>query len=383
MPISSKDFENKTVTELVELIRDEGLTLADSSYLIGNFILEQAGRGQRTFRYADAFAAEDPACASDFARGFAHRDWIDGESVVQAEETSVEEGFNRRFHALETDLDALGANLARAFACVADMRAELHARLEEIRTELNRLNGDVFECCTDTSPPRPTFPTFPVFPGTIVDELRTPLGTTRFDDRDYFVYKIDDKLEFFPVVTAPETIRPFDVVSDPAVRGPGEVARMLADNAEIAAFVRNERPGREELTERFGDVVTPGGVRFGELIRTLPADARYNEPEALIDDLAERSAAALRLSNRGDMVAASFGVGRDVGLVAEAPVERLPAVPARASEALRDKGFSTVEKFAGADRDEVIGVLRDAGISVGEGEVAGWMATAKTLGRLR
>lgn len=44
---------------------------------------------------------------------FAHQDWVDGEDVGQAEQTTGEDGFNTRFHRIESDLDALGSDFAQ------------------------------------------------------------------------------------------------------------------------------------------------------------------------------------------------------------------------------------------------------------------------------
>ena len=80
---------------------------------------------KRVFSYSRTFAAVHASCQSNFVRSFQHADWIDGESVVQAETNSLEEGFNSRFHKIEDDLDALSANVARAFVCLGEQRSEL------------------------------------------------------------------------------------------------------------------------------------------------------------------------------------------------------------------------------------------------------------------
>lgn len=42
----------------------------------------------------------------NYQRAFTHDDWIDNEDVVQA---AGEKGFNQKFHAIEAELDAIGA----------------------------------------------------------------------------------------------------------------------------------------------------------------------------------------------------------------------------------------------------------------------------------
>lgn len=74
---------------------------------------------QRTFSYVQPFPTSDAACAvPPFKRTFEHRDWFDGQSVVQAQETPDEAGFNARFHQIETDLDRLGGDVATLVPCL-------------------------------------------------------------------------------------------------------------------------------------------------------------------------------------------------------------------------------------------------------------------------
>ena len=84
-----------------------------------------------------AFRRPIRAASYNFVRTFQHRDWIDGESLVQAGKTPEESGINERLHKIEADLDALGDNVRRAFMCVATLRAQLSICLNEIVTILN------------------------------------------------------------------------------------------------------------------------------------------------------------------------------------------------------------------------------------------------------
>src|SRR5262245_22170296 len=121
------EVQGKTADEIFNLAIDKGISRSDAAVLVSGWIFENFGRTARTFNYAQAFAAVEAECVARFARSFQHADWIDGESVVQAETTTVEEGFNLRFHRIETDLDALGADVSRAFACLAEMRRSLRS----------------------------------------------------------------------------------------------------------------------------------------------------------------------------------------------------------------------------------------------------------------
>jgi hypothetical protein len=89
------------------------------------------------FDYKFPVPPTDPTCQSSFVRGFAHNDWVDGQDTVQAEQTADEEGLNARLHRIERDLDALGANLATAFACIQILRGQLVQALTDIKGQFN------------------------------------------------------------------------------------------------------------------------------------------------------------------------------------------------------------------------------------------------------
>jgi hypothetical protein len=92
------------------------------------------------FRFDTEFPRTDPECTPRFSRNFEHIDWIDGESIVQAESTMIDEGFNSRFRKIITDLDALCNDARQALACAAGMRQSLHDLLGELEAELQRLD---------------------------------------------------------------------------------------------------------------------------------------------------------------------------------------------------------------------------------------------------
>jgi hypothetical protein len=87
----------------------------------------------------------DPNNTYTFVRTFQHRDWVDGESLVQAGKTAEEGGINERLHRIEADLDALGDNVRRAFIAIDTLRAQLSICLNEIVTVLNAKEKDTKE----------------------------------------------------------------------------------------------------------------------------------------------------------------------------------------------------------------------------------------------
>jgi hypothetical protein len=91
------------------------------------------------FKFNQDFPAVDSDAVAKFQRSFAHTDWVDGENIVQAQDTLAEEGFNARFHKIEKDLDALGDDAKQAFSEINQMRSNIFALLNEIQAEFNRL----------------------------------------------------------------------------------------------------------------------------------------------------------------------------------------------------------------------------------------------------
>ena len=151
--------ENMTFSAAFDTMIAANLDQNQMNTLIWGILGENLGASRHVFNYADTFVAEKPGCAVSFERSFSHTDWIDGESVVQAEETTIEEGFNTRFHRIEDDLDSLGAALEKVSGCCGDMRTELSARLGELRTEINRINTEIHGY---HGSPQPSWPYYPM-----------------------------------------------------------------------------------------------------------------------------------------------------------------------------------------------------------------------------
>ena len=131
MSFSQLELEGKSVQSVFDEITKVGVSSVDASILISSWIFENFGKSKRVFNYQQAFPAADPACVARFNRTFQHADWVDGESMVQAQQTPGEDGFNARFHRIESDLDAVKSDLVQSFACLAAMRAGMRVLLDE------------------------------------------------------------------------------------------------------------------------------------------------------------------------------------------------------------------------------------------------------------
>src|SRR5690242_9871071 len=89
------------------------------------------------FTFNPPFPAVVAGDQSTYTRTFVHRDWVDGQDVVQAGATLDEPGMNARLNALETDLDAVKADLVQCYALISDLRKALAVALGQIQKELN------------------------------------------------------------------------------------------------------------------------------------------------------------------------------------------------------------------------------------------------------
>jgi hypothetical protein len=178
-----------TVDEVYVNIMKAGVSPLDASLLVSDYITQAILGGQRHFNYVTAFPGQEPDCQVSFTRTFVHSDWVDGESVVQAEETASEEGFNRRFHAIEHDLDSLGASVGEISLCMAEMRSSMRALLDEIRSEFNRLEAMTVTAPT-TKPPA----------SAVIKQPPKYVGTTKYFDHDVHVWETDVGMITLPSV---------------------------------------------------------------------------------------------------------------------------------------------------------------------------------------
>ena len=374
--ITQLELEGKSPSAVYAELVEGGIRPNDAAVLVGSWIFENFGKAKRTFNYSEAFAETDANCAVQFNRSLQHQDWVDGESVVQAQQTPGEEGFNLRFHQIENDLDAIRGDLTRAFTCMAGMRASVNHLLSEIRTEINRINNDVFQCCNAAPPTGPTFP------GNFPPLLEMPnfLGVTKFGEKNVSLWRTDRGIFILPTV---ETIGP-EVIGDDRVTRPGIAARLIAENPAINESFP-QAFAKKELIRKFGTVATAEGRQLQDLLRILPEDARYPSLDAMINDLADREAAALRTTTGVEpAVAAVFGLETPKETVATASLERFATIPAAARAALLRRGVDTVQALAQTEPKKIAEILQAEGIqNLGGADAAEWTATAKVLTGVR
>jgi len=368
MATSNFVVKGTNVDSLFTYLRDTGAAEETAGLLISEWLAENLGKRRRSFQFSTNFPAAVADCAAAFERSFAHTDWVDGESVVQASDTPTEEGFNKRFHAIEADLDAVKHDLVTAFACLAEMRRTLRAMFNELVTEINTINSLI--------DPGPTFPTFPTFPGAV--NQGTFAGTVKFMDRDMAMWNTNQGLFMLPA-----TPQPAPDIRNPRLNSAGVLKGKFLEQLAIEQTFPDKVPVKD-LVEKFGDEVLSDGRTVRDVVNILPSDFVAANLGDLVDQVAEREAGAIRTEvGAMNAITSNLGIAFEKEAVATAPVANATFVPQDVGAVLNNAGVSTIEKLAGADPVAVQKELAKAGLTVTPAVVAGWQGIAKTLTKLR
>ena len=371
------NYDGVTVGELYETFTSKGIDASDASVLVASWIYENVGATKRVFTYKEPFPAVEPGCAPPpFTRTFAHTDWVDGEDVVQAGQSTGELGFNERFHRIERDLDHLGADVAKAFACMAAMRASLRKLLDEIRAELNRVNSSVHETG--------------VLQGGVLPIDKVPnymsaldfgkyMGTSMFLDKKVSIWETKAGTIVLPAL---ETVG-VEVVAGPKLKGAAQVSRYLAEHPDVRGrFPQMVR--LEEFVRQFGDEQVADGRILRDVLKVLPEGSAFRSLDGMISEVGEREAVIVRTTmGAQSAVSAALGIDSEVQQVGDADVARLGAVPTKARQALARNGINTVSELADASQERIVSIMQENGIRADVGDAAEWTAYAQTLTRLR
>jgi hypothetical protein len=394
------DVNGISADEVYTTIRNAGVADADAKLLVSNWIYQNYLNLYRTFSYVTAFPASMPSCVPDpFVRSFVHKDWVDGEDLVQAEQSPTDDGFNLRFHRIENDLDSLGAKIATLAQCMASMRASLRSMFDEIAAELNRIDSDLgpIKGPIVLQPP-PNYAISDVAstlkianyqyaaqnfaaqlpPGSGVDPMLNYLGSTIYQGKAVSLFNTSQGVMVMPAVdlSTPSTV-------DVRVGASGALARAFVENAELAqSAAKGITPAA--LVARFGSLMLSNGQSLQQAVAVLPANTEYKNSQALVADVSARTAGALQ---------STTGLAKQIATTVSAPagattfdavdISGLQALPPEATAALRQAGIGTIGQLATATSTILARALKGAGSSLTPGEVAAVQGTAQTLSNLR
>jgi hypothetical protein len=350
-------------------LQTQGISATDASLLVSGWIYQNFGNVQRSFAYAVPFAATDPACVATFARSFHHVDWVDGENVVQAQQTTGEDGFNLRFHRIEGDIDGLANEVAKLYACVAEMRSSLHDRLEEVRTEINRIDADVYALQT-----RGSTGTFP--PGRFSGLVESPnfIATTKLGTSDVTLWNTDRG-----ILALPATI-PLagDPVSDPRVKDAADFGRFMAEHADAAAAFGTAGISKADFIQKFGTQATAGGKTISETLQGIPDTAIFKTGQDMVDAVSQERAASITTSAGNLPGVIGTALGTTTANAANAKVDTLTSLTPETRAALNAAGLDTVGKLANANPATLTNALKNV-TGVSAGDVGAIRSTAKTI----
>ncbi len=431
-----------TTYTTADLMNDEQFTTMVANYgLDANAVAHMVtlfGQGRRNFDYSLTFDQVEPDCAPHYQRTLQHQDWVDGESVVQAGETTNEQGFNRRFHQIEHDLDQLGQDVAEAFNCLATMRSSLSQLLGDIRSEINQINADIYNCCgnhapiVDTVPHLPpwvyqTAPVinpnvyvhYPYVDPAIVYSSTNAAATQAMTYRSYVLppagqddtaiiagmsaRKLDSSvfngqavdvwstpagmlLTPVPAATAapdPATTRATQV--DPRISLTGDLASWTADNQATLAPVFKAGPvTTKALIDQFGGADLGGGRTLRDALAGLPPEQVIASPDALTSAVIDHQAGQISAAGvAATATVATIGLNTGAADVASVPVGSLKAVPADAQAALGKAKVATIGDLQSQPAATLAKQLNTAGVKVTAADVAGWQAQAAVVTKLQ
>lgn len=399
---NSLKINDTTVDQVYDTILKAGVADTDAKLLVSNWIFQHYRSSGRTFSYATPFPEAVPECSPPpFQRTFVHKDWLDGEDLVQAGETATDEGFNKRLHAIEADLDALGSGMAKLVDCLADLRAGVRKALDEVAAELNRIDNDIAPKSNVIVDPVFTRPGIDVavppsrLPGAIFDPVipnprsnylgPMPAG---FSDDPMFRFLGSTMVENKPVslfsssrgVVVLPTVDASAATVGQRVASPGAVAEVLHDNPDVKNATENGVT-KTDLIERFGNLSLSNGVTLRKAVDVLPDDAAYPNADAMLKDLSDRTANVIEATEGASIqLANNVNVPAAAGTLGGADVASLPDIPTEAATKLKDAGISTIGQLAAAEPAKIADVLSN--IALSEGKVAALRGTARTFSKV-
>jgi predicted flap endonuclease-1-like 5' DNA nuclease len=357
-------FQGVALDNAYQGLASAGVHADVAKEIIGIWVGEAVKRGRR-FGYSQDFPAKDADCEpAPFKRSFEHKDWVDGESIVQAQESPSEKGFNDRFHKIEHDLDALGSLAAKAFTCQAEMRAGLAEALSQIAAELNRLNADVTELRKGSS--------LPPFSSPVNKGLQF-IGKTNYFGKQMMVWQDPEgRLVNLPDPSA-VTLPP---AADP--RGP-KVAEVFGRDDDIRKAFTGAVT-KKDIVEKFGDRISQDGTRLGDALASIPDDQAFPNLDAVVTKLADQDAALITGLGGESALRSSVGVAAGEA-VSSAEVGRVAGVTPEIAKVLEDAGVKTVADLNTVTPEHIMEVSHASGVAMDAGRAARIATMGRVLGR--
>jgi hypothetical protein len=361
--------------QVVDQIVNQGVNKYDAAKLVNNLIAVNLNQAPRQFEFTEPLPTTDPPnCPPTFVRSFSHQDWVDGESVVQAGESADDKGFNWRFNALATDLDALHNDTENLYKCLVAIRMELASALQDVAAELNRIDADIAGAVVRLPPYNPWN----------VDVTDAPqfLGVRELDGSKVTMWKTPQGVMVLPGVS---TIQLQDTTNQRLATG-GLMSRFAGGSS---AFVKDVAAGQsaQQLIGKYGSQPLGDGRTVAQALTILPPSSTYSNPAALVGAVNTAEQGYIRSTVGSlDAVNALTGVtsqGQPLTNVGTASiVGDMAGAPAGLAQGLTQAGIGTVGAMAGLTTAQLVQKLGRAGVSITQAQAAEMTARAQMIAGL-
>lgn len=350
---------------LEQSLKKQGYSTAQVASLVSATLAGVSYATPTAFRFATSVEATDPQCQITYRRTFAHDDWTDGRSRVQAGTTPDELGFNARFHALESELDAVAAQFDGVGRCLAGLRADLHGIARELESVLSTLRREVAELRREQSPVLPKLENWARTQRVIGYQTVADGSTKILLQKGEEVTFLDAK-NFVAKFT--QTFEPGRDVKETA-RDLGRVAGAL----EVDDAVRRRVAfgvTRDELVEELGGRLLDldgQAVLLADVLADVPGAVRFTSVQELSDAVAtaavNRTAGGDAGQVRAEVLAPALQ-DATAAKVREAEVTALVTVSPETSSVVTAAGFTTIGKLAETSAGELVRAASKAGLEL-------------------
>ncbi|MFC3077449.1 hypothetical protein ACFODL_05035 [Phenylobacterium terrae] len=436
--ISVAEYLGKNTEGLLTKLGEANLDEAATKFVVGQWILDKAGKSLRSFALSagSQVSAHDPAARSEFTPSFEHREWRDGEDLVEAEGIN---GFNVRFNALRQDLETVEKDLDKAFQVIAQLRQAISGAFGEFSAELNAINRQVHDCCNKPSTggggigwgpldippfqlppqvfeprpfPRPWDPFGPLGPIGVDPRVVTPtdprikfakptvwrdaanpdkgmieglpaerIDVTNFNGKPMEVWNTSMGLILTESAAGvADKVKPSYVPQ--ALEESREFSRFLFDNEEAVKTAFPQGFTTRQFLDKFGATTLAGATPVSDVVKGLPDDMTFESVSKLHDAVAEAKANALVTSGLGQAaVVGAVGLNPQAE-IAEVPIGSIKFADEQTTEALRAAGVRTLGDLANKDVAEIRTTLENAGIATSMGQAASLRGMGLTVTRL-
>jgi len=353
--------------QMVDEIINKGLSKYDAARLVNNLVAINLGQSARHFVFSQALPTTDPAtCPPSFARSFNHQDWIDGESVVQAGESADDKGFNWRFNALAADLDALHIDALHMYQCLANLRTELVAALNDVAAELNRIDSDIAGAVVRLPAENPWKMN--------VTEAPQFLGVRELDGGKVTMWKTGQGILVLPTV---DTVNLKDTITQRLGTG-GLISRFTNDNPQFAKDLAHGLPV-QTLVDKYGSLPLGDGRTVAQGLAILPPSSIYSTPQLAVDAINTAEQGYIRSTIGSiDAVNAVTGVTSEgmplAGVGTGTLVGAIPGAPVGLAGGFTKAGLNNIGDVAALSSKQLVDKLGTLGIKITMGQ-AGELTT--------